>query len=385
MVKTYLVLDVDELLGIGDGLDVGVGNGVLGRVSRRPGAAASAQLDVQTVVLLALRCGLLAPHAREVLAEVALDPAEHLTSSVLSLLEESTGGRLVGHSDLELLVLGVLLAVVLLAEDVVPPIREVDRQAVHDGAGQGDADVGPAHPGVLCAVELVLLPLVDALEVVDTCVVVVLAGVDDAVYVAGVGIRDGVGVGVPTAIAGVKTAHERDLVVDQAQLLVVSPEEHNVVVGTVEGLKGVSGHLGQAEGAERQVLEASLDLGGDVLAGRGVVRVSEHLDVLVKGLEGMLGVLRVAGQRLSDLLVHDDVNLDTTLGGSLQHVVQAVLVVLCWRAAQEQLWGQPPIQDEDALLGLCETVVVSIQPRSSNSATGVECFSPSRASERAQK
>ncbi|KUI63669.1 hypothetical protein VM1G_12024 [Cytospora mali] len=319
---TYLVLDVNEVLGIVDDFNVSVGDGVLGGVARRPRAAAPAQLDMQTMVLLALPRAFLAPHAAKVLAEVALEAPEHLAGLVLALLEEATGGRGVGDSGLEDLVLGVVVGVVLLAEDVVPPVDEVDRQAVHDGAGQGDADVGPAHARVLGPVELVLLPLVDALEVVDTRVVVVLAGVDDGIHVSGVGVRDGVAVGVPAAEAGVETAHKGNLVVDQAQLLVVGPEKHDIVVGTVEGLQRVPRHLGQAEGAESQVLETGLELGGDVLAGRCVVRVAEHLDVLVESLKGMLGVLRVAGKRLGDLLVHDHIDLDTSLGGSLQHVVQ---------------------------------------------------------------
>lgn len=346
----YLVLDVYEVLGLGDGIDVGVGDGVLGRMSRRPGTAASAQLDVQPVVLFRLP-PLPAPNVAKMFAELALQAPKHLAGLVLALLEEATGRRLVRHGELEGRVLAVV-AVVLLPIDVVPPIPEVDSQAVHDGADQRDAAVGPAHPRVPGPVELVLLPLVDALKVVDACVVVVLAGVYDGIHISGMDVRDGVSVGVPTAKAGVKATHEGNLVVDQTQLLVVCPKEHNVVMGTIERLQGIPGHLGQAEGAECQVLETGLKLGSDVLAGGCVVRVAEHLDVLMESLEGVLGVRRVAGQRLGDLLVHDNIDLDTSLGSSLQHVVQPVLVVLCWRAAQVQLRRQPPVQDEDGLLGL---------------------------------
>lgn len=291
MVGTYLILDVDEVLGVGDGINVGIGDGVLSGVSRGPPAGAPAQLDVQTMVLLALLLGLLAPHAPKVLAEVALEATKHLTRLILSLLEETTGGRGMGHGDLELLVLCVVLGVVLLAVDIVPPIHEVECQALHDGSGKGDANIGPAHARELGPVELVLLPLVDALEIVDSCVVVVLARVDDGVHVSGVGIRDRVSVGVPTAETAVKTTHEGNPVVDQAQLLVVCPEKHHVILGTVEGLQGISGHLGHAEGAKCQVLETTPDLGSDVLAGRRVIRVSEHLDVLVKRLKGLFAVL----------------------------------------------------------------------------------------------
>lgn len=48
---------------------------------------------------------------------------------------------------------------------------------------------------------LVLLPLVDIREIIDTGIVEVLAGENDAVDVTGVSIRNRVSVGVPTTVA----------------------------------------------------------------------------------------------------------------------------------------------------------------------------------------
>ena len=233
----YLVLHVDEMLCICDGLDVGVRDRVLGRMPRGPWAAASHQLDVGAVVLLALLPWLLAPCTAQAPGEVALDATEHLAGLVLSFLEKASAGGSVGNlTVLEPLVLCVVIEVVLLAPDVVPPVGEVKLQALHDGADQRDADIRPAHPRELGAVKLVLLPLVDALEVVDSCVVVVLAREDDAVHIAGVIVGDGVSVGIPTAEAGVEAAHEGNVVVNQAQLLVVGPEKDDIIVSTIQGL-----------------------------------------------------------------------------------------------------------------------------------------------------
>lgn len=386
--RTYLVLHVDEVLCLGDGVDVGVRNGVLGSVPRGPWATASDQLDVRTIVL-ALLLPLLAPGTVQTPGEVALDATKHLAGLVLSFLEEAPAGRGVGNFFLELLVFCVAIKVVLLAPDVVPPVGEVKLQALGDGPDQRDADIRPAHPRELCAVKLVLLPLVNSLEVVDSCVIVVLTREDDSVHIAGVVVGDGVSAGVPTAEAGVEATHEGNVAVNQAQLLVVGPEEHDIVVSTIESLQAVPRHLGQAESAKGQVVEGAVNLSVDVLLGGHVIRMPEDLDVLVELLQRVLGVLRVAGQGLGDLLVHDDPDLNASLCCGLEHVVQAVLVVLRRGPAQEQLWGQPPVQDKDGLLGLCKIWPPSVCPSPYFSLTPQlpvwDGVSPSMASESAQK
>ena len=40
---------------------------------------------------------------------------------------------------------------------------------------------------------------------------------------------------------------------------------------------------------------------------------------------------------MGDLLVNNDIDLDTTLGGGLEHPIKAVLLILGRRAAQVQL------------------------------------------------
>lgn len=65
----------------------------------------------------------------------------------------------------------------------------------------------------------------------------------------------------------------------------------------------------------------------------------------------------LTGQCLLDLLEYDNPDLHASFGGSLEHIVQTVLVVLRWRSAKVQLGGQPPIENVNALLGLCDGVL----------------------------
>jgi len=52
---------------------------------------------------------------------------------------------------------------------------------------------------------------------------------------------------------------------------------------------------------------------------------------------------------LSDLLVDNDFNLDSPLGGSLEHIVEAILLVASRRSTKEEFWAQPPVENIDAL------------------------------------
>ena len=49
------------------------------------------------------------------------------------------------------------------------------------------------------------------------------------------------------------------------------------------------------------------------------------------------GTNKLTGEGLGDLLVDNDIDLDTTLGGGLEHPIKAVLLILGRRAAQVQL------------------------------------------------
>jgi hypothetical protein len=68
----------------------------------------------------------------------------------------------------------------------------------------------------------------------------------------------------------------------------------------------------------------------------------------------MLGVSRIAGQGLLDLLVDAHVDLDALLGLSLDELVKSVLLSRVRWATEEQLRRKPPIGNVDGLLGLLE-------------------------------
>lgn len=191
---------------------------------------------------------------------------------------------------LDQLVLSNVPIGVLVIEDKVPPLAKVNPEAVDNRTGKGDADVTPAHSAALGPVELVVLPLVDILKVVNSGVVVVLAREDNIVEVAGMGICDWVRVGVVSAKAHIEAAHKCHLSVDKAQLFMMSPVEHHIVLHPVQGLYGILGGLGKVERVEGQVpkgLKGSLCI---VSVGM-MIGVSEHLDVWVESLQGVLGVL----------------------------------------------------------------------------------------------
>jgi hypothetical protein len=42
----------------------------------------------------------------------------------------------------------------------------------------------------------------------------------------------------------------------------------------------------------------------------------------------------LTGERFFNLLVDYNVHADSSLGGGLQHAVETVLLVLCWRTSQ---------------------------------------------------
>jgi hypothetical protein len=70
---------------------------------------------------------------------------------------------------------------------------------------------------------LVLLPLRNIFEIENAGVVVVLTREDGVVDVGRVHIGNCVLMGVPPTEAQIQAAHESDLAIDQAQLLVMSP------------------------------------------------------------------------------------------------------------------------------------------------------------------
>lgn len=74
-------------------------------------------------------------------------------------------------------------------------------------------------------------------------------------------------------------------------------------------------------------------------------------ELSVHDLVNIVPGVRLTGQSLRDLLVDNDPDLNAPLGGSLEHVVQPVLLIASGRSAKIQLRAQPPVQNIDALAG----------------------------------
>lgn len=56
----------------------------------------------------------------------------------------------------------------------------------------------------------------------------------------------------------------------------------------------------------------------------------------------------------ANLLVHNDVDLHTSLSAPLENLVQAPFLIVEWRSPQEQFRRDPPVRQVDDLLGLVE-------------------------------
>lgn len=92
-----------------------------------------------------------------------------------------------------------------------------------------------------------------------------------------------------SGLTHVQPSHKGNPAIDEAQLLVMSPEQDHVVRASIESLKRVARDLGEVGGP--QVLEALEKARQDLVASRDMVGVPKDLDVWVQCLEGMLGVL----------------------------------------------------------------------------------------------
>lgn len=82
-----------------------------------------------------------------------------------------------------------------------------------------------------------------------------------------------------------------------------------------------------------------------------------HMDVAMTGStlrakcsKSSLGMSRIAGQGLVNLLIDDNVDMDTTLSCTLQHLVETPLLRVVRGSAQEEFGRQPPILNVDRLL-----------------------------------
>jgi len=180
----------------------------------------------------------------------------------------------------------------------------------------------PRHAPILCLVQLIRLPVLNLLKVLDAIIVKVLSRPDLVRDILRMHIGERMLMHIPPPEAQIQSADEGDLVINDDKLLVVRPKERRI----------------------RAVKE------------RVVIRVSDHRDVAVsltavrtQTLERLLGVRAVARERVRDLLVDADVNLDPLLRLPLEYAIQPPLPLLRRRPPQKQLGTQPPIFDVDTL------------------------------------
>lgn len=190
---------------------------------------------------------------------------------------EMFGDGTVDLRDRDGLIFADVLLSIFVIENIVPSLPKVNPETVDNRTRKRNADIRPAHSAALGPVEFVVLPLSDVLEVVNSGIVVILTREDNIVQVSGVSIGDGVSVGVPAAEANIQTTHKGNLAIDKAQLFVVSPEQHHIVMYTIKGLNGIPRGLGKIKSLERQVLQRLEGRHGIISAGV-VVWMSENLE-----------------------------------------------------------------------------------------------------------
>ena len=91
----------------------------------------------------------------------------------------------------------------------------------------------------------------------------------------------------------IETTHEDKFVVHYEQLLMMSPKEDAIVAGSVERLDNILRSFGEIERPQGEILEAGLNLGGNVDPAGEVIGMTEDLDVRMQSFESMFGVLCV--------------------------------------------------------------------------------------------
>ena len=94
-----------------------------------------------------------------------------------------------------------------------------------------------------------------------------------------------------SSLTHIKSAHKGNSVVYKAQLLVMGPEQDDVIARAVQTLEGIRSQLGDAEGIHGEPREPSDKVVFDVMTAGIVIRVTEDLDIGVKSLQMVLCVL----------------------------------------------------------------------------------------------
>ena len=132
---------------------------------------------------------------------------------------------------------------------------------------------------------------------------------------------------IPSAIAQIYTADESQVVINDDELLMVGPVECHVAKILEDVVVGVAHDV-------------------DISMAFGAFRT--------KSTQSMLGMGRVAGQGLLDFLVDNDIDLNTTLGGTFDGLIESPFLIEKGRSSQEELRGQPPIFNVDSFFGVLE-------------------------------
>lgn len=127
---------------------------------------------------------------------------------------------------------------------------------------------------------------------------------------------------IPSSIAQVNASDESEMIINDDEFLMMGP---------------IEGHVAK-------VLENIM------------VWMAHHMDIAMtrasrraKSPQCVLGVGGIAGKCLLNLLVDDDIDLDSSFGCPLDDLVQPPFLVEEGRASQEQLGREPPILDVNGL------------------------------------
>jgi hypothetical protein len=330
-----LILNVNKVLGIANNLAVGILNTVLVQNTTAPIIAASNNLRANRPLLSTRLAGQWRQWMLDVLAAGVL---WSLDSNQIFIIPKSA----LHHKPIH--IIGTLVLVTL---DKVPTQNKVLCNIVDAVANQAHGYVVPRHAPEVSLAQLITLPVLDALEVHDSVVVKVLPREDIIPQASWMHISQRVLVGIPSAEAEVNAANECHSIINHNEFLVVRLIRQFCDLSSparIEETHPVKSHIGS-------ILK-------DVVIG-----MAQHTNITMtrstlraKILQCMLGMCRIAGQRLIHLLVDNHINLDTGLCATLQDMIQPPFLVLGRRATEEQLRRQPPIGNVDGLRSLFQSL-----------------------------
>lgn len=204
-----LVFDVDEMLRITDDVDISILDAVLDQNATAPVGATADDLSVRRALV---PTGLRAQRLEWVLHIISARELRALHGHEVFII----AGTALKHQPVH-----VMIPLVLVTLDKVPPEHKMFRNVVYGVAGQAHANVMPWHSAILGLGQLVLLPLPDVLEIHDAVVVELLAGEELVGHVGRMDIGQRMLIGVPSAKAQVNTADEGQGVIDDNELFVM--------------------------------------------------------------------------------------------------------------------------------------------------------------------